>query len=226
MAKRRRAKRSLGGYIESLVILTPVWVLLGLLLLTMTPIMLRAVRELGRPGAGSIGPSVPGPGSVPALFTREVRHWGGDIDRWAADHGLDPNLVATVMQIESCGQPTAVSAAGAQGLFQVMPYHFAPGEDPFAPETNAARGLAVLVDCLALAGGDVGRAMACYNGGPGTLGQAFDAWPQEARDYYTWATGIYGDAQAGLDRSATLDRWLAAGGAGLCRDAARSLGLD
>jgi hypothetical protein len=226
MAKKGRAKRSLGGCIESLLILTPVWVLVGLLLLTMTPVMLRAVRELGLPGAGGIGPSAPGPGSIPALFTREVRHWGGDIDRWAAGHELDPSLVATVMQIESCGHPRVSSVAGAQGLFQVMPYHFESGEDAFAPETNAARGLAVLNDCLALAGGDVGRAMACYNGGPGTLDLTFAAWPQEARDYYIWATGIYEDAQAGLDHSATLDRWLAAGGAGLCSDAAGALGLD
>ncbi|MBI3361154.1 MAG: hypothetical protein HY023_08590, partial [Chloroflexi bacterium] len=37
------------------------------------------------------------------LFTPEVRHWEKDIVKWSAAYGIDPNLVATVMQIESCG---------------------------------------------------------------------------------------------------------------------------
>ena len=30
------------------------------------------------------------------------------------------------------------------GLFQVMPYHFQEGEDPFSPDINAKRGLIYL----------------------------------------------------------------------------------
>ena len=37
---------------------------------------------------------------------------------------LDPDIIATIIQIESCGNPAARSTAGAQGLFQVMPFHF------------------------------------------------------------------------------------------------------
>ncbi|MBI1856315.1 MAG: transglycosylase SLT domain-containing protein [Chloroflexi bacterium] len=51
-------------------------------------------------------------------------YWAAAISRWANASNLDPNLVAVVMQIESCGNPSARSSAGAMGLFQVMPFHF------------------------------------------------------------------------------------------------------
>ena len=35
------------------------------------------------------------------IFTKEIQHWGQNIVRWANAAGVDPNLAATVMQIES-----------------------------------------------------------------------------------------------------------------------------
>src|SRR5690349_7954215 len=64
------------------------------------------------------------------VFTKEVQHWGSDIVRWANAASIDPNLAATVMQIESCGDPRATSRSGAMGLFQVMPFHFRLGDNP------------------------------------------------------------------------------------------------
>ncbi|MEW5941929.1 MAG: transglycosylase SLT domain-containing protein, partial [Chloroflexota bacterium] len=71
------------------------------------------------------------------IFTPEVQHWGNQILAWSADFGLDPNLAATVLQIESCGDPRALSRSGAMGLFQVMPFHFYSTDDPYHPDTNA-----------------------------------------------------------------------------------------
>ena len=83
------------------------------------------------------------------LFTREVLYWEDDINRWAKQFNLNPNLVATIMQIESCGDPLALSpGVGAQGLFQVMPLHFSDGENQFDLDTNARAGLNHLSDCL------------------------------------------------------------------------------
>src|SRR3990172_9300095 len=82
--------------------------------------------------------------TISPVFTPEVQHWSRKIAAWAGAYQLDPNLVATVMQIESCGMPSAVSSAGAQGLFQVMPWHFADEDDMREPQTNARRGLAYL----------------------------------------------------------------------------------
>jgi hypothetical protein len=60
-----------------------------------------------------------------SIFTPEVMHWSPLIYAWASAYNVDPNLIATVIQIESCGDPNVVSGSGAQGLFQVMPDHFA-----------------------------------------------------------------------------------------------------
>ncbi|MGH2626986.1 MAG: transglycosylase SLT domain-containing protein, partial [Anaerolineales bacterium] len=78
----------------------------------------------------------PSPIPVSPLFTPQVLHWEHDIRRWAAAGGLDPNLVAVVIQIESCGDPGAVSSSGALGLFQVMPFHFGEEDEPLDVETN------------------------------------------------------------------------------------------
>jgi hypothetical protein len=68
--------------------------------------------------------------SLSPIFTPEIHYWADSIIRWAAASNLDPNLAAVVMQIESCGDPRATSRAGAMGLFQVMPYHFARARIP------------------------------------------------------------------------------------------------
>lgn len=165
-------------------------------------------------------------GSIAPLFTREIQHWAPQIVAWAAAQGLDPNMAATVMQIESCGDPNAVSSAGAQGLFQVMPFHFDAGENMQDPDTNARRGMAYLAQGMQLTGGDTGLSFAGYNGGHGTAAKGWSALPNETQRYYTWATGIYKDAVAGSSSSETLNQWLAAGGAGLCAQASARLGLQ
>ena len=176
--------------------------------------------------AGSPVPVAAGSANLSPVFTREVQHWAPRIEGWATEFGLDPNLVAIIMQIESCGDQQALSHAGAQGLFQVMPFHFAAGEDALDPETNARRGLNYFVERLNQTGGDVGRAFAGYNGGHRAAASSWDSWPAETQRYYKWSTGIYNDIQAGLAESPTLDSWLKAGGASLCRQAAARIGLQ
>jgi soluble lytic murein transglycosylase-like protein len=94
------------------------------------------------------------PGFSPA-FTPEVVRWSEEILRWSEQYKLPTEVIATVMQIESCGDPEAQSSAGAQGLFQVMPFHFSAGEQPTDPEVNARRGLAYLARSMELAGDDL-----------------------------------------------------------------------
>lgn len=141
--------------------------------------------------------------------------------RWAEAYGLDPNFIAVVMQIESCGAPAARSSAGALGLFQVMPYHFGEAEDPLDPETNAARGLRYLQRSLELSGGDIRLALAGYNGGHAVISRPERVWPAETVRYADWGWGLWQDALSHAGASQTLHRWLAAGGASLCRQAAQ-----
>lgn len=159
------------------------------------------------------------------VFTPEVQHWGQAIAVWADQAGLDPDLAATVMQIESCGDPLALSRSGAIGLFQVMPYHFVVGEDPYRPDTNALRGLDYLRRSLAAAEGDVHLALAGYNGGIGIISLPERSWPLQAQRYAYWGSGIYADAASGQVSSPRLQEWLQANGISLCLQANDRLGL-
>ena len=164
-------------------------------------------------------------GQLAPLFTPEVRHWESQILAWAGEWGLDPNLVATVMQIESCGDPQARSSAGATGLFQVMPFHFAAGENAFDPQTNARRGLSYLQRSLEAHAGETSLALAGYNGGINGSKRPQSSWPAETIRYTYWGEGIYEDAQRGKSHSARLDEWLTSGGSSLCAQANQRLGL-
>lgn len=164
--------------------------------------------------------------SISPAFTPEVQYWEPDIGRWAAEYGLPPNLIATVMQIESCGHPQVESTAGALGLFQVMPFHFGAGEDPLLPEVNAARGLSYLARGFELAGGELGPTLAGYNGGHGLIARPSTAWPSETKRYVGWGSRILEDIRIGTLPSPGLAAWLEAGGASLCRRAAAALGID
>jgi soluble lytic murein transglycosylase-like protein len=164
-------------------------------------------------------------GVISPLFTPEVQYWSKDIVRWANEHQVDPNAVATIMQIESCGNPQAVSVAGARGLFQVMPFHFSAGEEMTDPETNAKRGLNFFNEQLRYTSGDIFLSFAGYNGGYAASGGDYATWPDETKRYYQWAKGIYEDAKNGAVSSETLNAWLDAGGRPGCQIAAQNLGL-
>jgi len=163
---------------------------------------------------------------VSPVFTLEVQYWAGRIQKWAAAVGLDPNLVATVMQIESCGDPRALSRSGAMGLFQVMPYHFTSYDDPYNPDTNALRGLDYLRRSLESAHADPRLALVGYNGGIGVIGRPEGEWKAQTQRYAYWGSGIYADASSGADGSHRLQEWLAANGAALCRQAYMRLGIN
>jgi soluble lytic murein transglycosylase-like protein len=161
-----------------------------------------------------------------AVFTAQVQYWSASLSRWAAAAGLDPNMAAVVMQIESCGNPSATSRSGAIGLFQVMPYHFAASDEPYAPDTNALRGLDYLRRSLAAARNDARLAFAGYNGGIGVISRSESTWPAETVRYAYWGSGIYADAMSGAAESARLNEWLIAGGTSLCAHASQRLGID
>jgi hypothetical protein len=175
-------------------------------------------------GAPSQRP-IPEPTLSP-IFMPSIQYWEESILRWGRENNLDPNLIATVMQIESCGNPSATSRVGAMGLFQVMPFHFAAGEEPYEPDTNALRGIAYLSKGLEASGGHAGLALAGYNGGHSVITRSYDNWNYETQRYYRWGSGIYREASAGWDSSPTLMAWLAAGGRSLCDEAEQYLALQ
>lgn len=160
------------------------------------------------------------------IFTPEIQYWGDDIVRWANAASVDPNLAAVVMQIESCGDPQALSRSGAMGLFQVMPFHFHRGENGFNPETNALRGMNYLSRSLTTGGGNPRLALAGYNGGIGVISRSEWAWPAETKRYVLYGAPIYEDARSGAASSVMLGEWYRKYGAGLCQQASERLGLS
>ena len=164
--------------------------------------------------------------SLSPVFTPSVQHWSDAIIRWSAAAGIDPNLAATVMQIESCGDSSATSGSGAMGLFQVMPFHFASSDSPYDPDTNALRGLNYLRRSLTAANNDARLAFAGYNGGISVISRSEWTWPAETVRYAYWGSGIYADAISGASESSRLTEWLDAGGSGMCGRAKQKLGID
>ena len=163
---------------------------------------------------------------ISPIFTKEIQYWAKDIVRWANASSLDPNLVAVVMQIESCGDPRATSRSGATGLFQVMPYHFHFGENPYDPETNALRGLDYLSRSLQTARGNARLAMAGYNGGIGVIARGEWSWAAETLRYVRYGAPIYEDASSGAASSSVLEEWYGKYGASLCRQASNRLDIS
>jgi soluble lytic murein transglycosylase-like protein len=199
----------------------PLWLPIAIaLLLASSPLWHDVARLAFRLSASAIHRI----GGAPAVdlapfFAPAVQHWSGEINRWAAEHDVDPHLLATVMQIESCGHPTVISNAGARGLFQVMPFHFAADEDMLDPDTNAKRSASFLNTCSRASDGVVGLTLACYNGGQSVISKPRERWSNETQKYYRWGVGIYSDAIAGAAKSDTFDQWMAAGGGRLCASA-------
>jgi hypothetical protein len=182
-------------------------------------------RRYGRdyePGARGELPPTSDP-IISSIFTPEVQFWSSEIQDWSTLYELDPNLIATVMQIESCGHPYLQSDAGAIGLFQVMPFHFQPDEDPTDPETNARSGLTILAYGLAITHGQTDLALAVYNAGFRINLHDSSQWSLETQHYVTWGKGILADVASGNLQSTSMQTWLQAGGNNLCLKACLAL---
>ena len=164
--------------------------------------------------------TLPPDDGISDLFTPEIQYWEEDILAWGEEYGLDPDLIATVMLLESCGYVKAKSVAGALGLFQVMPQYFKGEEDPYDPDTNAYRGLSWLQITLK-SGGSIKMALAGYNAGIARVRIPNLEWPNETQRYVNWGLNIYQDAKCGYDYSSALNHWLSKGGSALCNNAAR-----
>ena len=84
---------------------------------------------------------------------------------------LDPELVLSVIHIESRFDRHAISYAGAVGYMQIMPFWLIElgqkGENLFKAETNLRMGCTILRFYIDKEKGDVFRALARYNGSLG-----------------------------------------------------------
>jgi hypothetical protein len=113
-----------------------------------------------RPGLGAPG--------TPPLTPAEMHEM---LARAGALHNIDTDLLASVVQAESAGNPRAVSRAGARGLMQLMPSTASTlgVQNSFAPEQNIGGGTAYLDQLLTRYHDDIALAVAAYNAGPAAV---------------------------------------------------------
>lgn len=117
------------------------------------------------------------------------------IERVAKHVSLAPELIRSVVSVESDFAPDAMSRAGAQGLMQLMPETARElgVEDSFDPMQNLLGGSLYLKRMLDRYDGDLDHALAAYNWGPGNVDRhGLAKLPQETRDYIARVKGRLG----------------------------------
>ncbi|HFE4600211.1 TPA: lytic transglycosylase domain-containing protein [Klebsiella quasipneumoniae subsp. similipneumoniae] len=148
------------------------------------------------------GLSDPNTPAVSKWLTRHLYSWTGtapaEYDQYFLDaankYNVDPKLLKAMAAAESSWDQNAASKAGAQGLMQVMPDNFKPGEKPFDPHDNIMAGARVLRDGMNWAnknaGGDLEEALRYYNGGVRRGSAENIAYPGRVNEKYQQIYGV------------------------------------
>lgn len=110
-------------------------------------------------------------------FARQARgvpiQYAAKVAELAARYDLSPALIEALVWQESRWRHDAVSPKGAQGLAQLMPGTARYlGVDPRDPYANLEGGARYLREQLNRFDGNVEKALAAYNAGPGRVVQA------------------------------------------------------
>ncbi len=123
-------------------------------------------------GAG-LASSAPAQAEDSALCTYwkpNITQWADLITSFSQDNGLDPNIVAALIEEESKGNPNLISSAGAVGLMQIMPYERGFTWRPrtwalLDPTANLEWGTNTLSEVIRQAQGRLTLAVLAYNSG-------------------------------------------------------------
>lgn len=132
--------------------------------------------------------------------------WRRRVGELASKYDVSPALLEALVWQESRWRESATSPKGAHGLAQLMPGTARElGVDPRDPAANLEGGARYLRQQLDAFGGDVEKALAAYNAGPGRVRRA-GGIPQiaETRAYVSAILGRMNRAvldQTFLDRS-------------------------
>ena len=156
----------------------------------------RRLAEAGASPAASASAGQTSPASAAAGPSGPVDgRFAGEINAAAARHRLDPALLKALIRQESNFNPNAVSPAGARGLTQLMPGTAAAlgVRNPLDPAQAINGGAKYLRQQLDRFGGDVRKALAAYNAGPGAVARHGGVPPYAETQNYVRKVMAYAD---------------------------------
>jgi len=147
-----------------------------------------------RPAAKTAKSSQAAPFSAPRAQQLPKAELERIVQETAVRHRVDPALVRAVIEAESAWRPDAISRKGAQGLMQLGPgtAQELGVSDTFDPAQNVDGGVRYLRKLLERYNGDLDKALAAYNAGPGAVDRARGVpnYP-ETRAYVRKVTDTY-----------------------------------
>lgn len=131
---------------------------------------------------------------IPPGTSYNANTWDNLINQIASRLNMDPALIKSVMATESAGNPNAHNPSGAAGLMQLMPRTAQElgVTNVYDPVQNLTGGSRYLNSLLKRYNGDMPKALAAYNWGPGNVERrGLNNMPQETRNYINKVTTYY-----------------------------------
>jgi soluble lytic murein transglycosylase-like protein len=160
--------------------------------------------------AASVATAPPAPAATMAAATPSALPpgvpYGVEITAAAQRNGIDPALLAGLVRQESNFDPDVGSPAGARGLTQLMP-GTAAGlgvTDVTDPQQSLEGGAKYLRQQLDAFGGDVTKALAAYNAGPGAVQRYGGVPPYAETQGYVQKVQAFAAAYRGTPTAGSL----------------------